>query len=561
MQVNTKRLARRRSEQGYVALMTALLLVPLIGMAAFSVDVGQWYVAARDAQRAADAGALGGVTYLPGDPQKAFAAARDLAGDNGFADAAADVAVETAIDKGPTQLRVTVSKTVPSVFGGIFGISGNTITRSAVADYAGPVPLGSPCNFYGNAVDSAGMVSSVCDEVGEFWGNVGSPKASKVSGDAFQNNSCSGGVDQCVSGANLDYDTNGYFYSVTLTEAVDNLVIEAFDPALVHVGDLCDKSKLSSAKGLGAKSAITNPGTVYAEGKNSPYCTGDINFAGDTGGFTNMVATNYTVREPGPNPWDPTSFPVRTTCTGTGTYPGYAGDLSKALDTTHAEYQKAPTTFPGMVGMAASPGYVAKVFRQWVPLCTIGHAPAGTYLVQMKTNGVGSDNGNGHNRFALRAYSTTDSDAKESIAISGFSKMAMYANLPAATSKFYLARVPSGAASQILNVKLFDVGDSTTPGKIKIVAPKNSGVTFKDCTSTGVMNGSMPHCELTGVNSKYNGKWQTISVPIPTEYKCDDRDPKDCWVRLEYDYGSGNQPSDTTSWAASIEGDPVRLIE
>ncbi|MGZ4428428.1 MAG: hypothetical protein ACXVEV_10325 [Nocardioidaceae bacterium] len=25
--------------------------------------------------------------------------------------------------------------------------------------------------------------------------------------------------------------------------------------------------------------------------------------------------------------------------------------------------------------------------------------------------------------------------------------------------------------------------------------------------------------------------------------------------------GSGNQPSDTTSWQASLEGDPVRLVE
>ncbi len=34
-----------------------------------------------------------------------------------------------------------------------------------------------------------------------------------------------------------------------------------------------------------------------------------------------------------------------------------------------------------------------------------------------------------------------------------------------------------------------------------------------------------------------------------------------CWVRLTYTYGSNNQPSDTTSWEASLEGDPVRLVE
>jgi hypothetical protein len=32
-------------------------------------------------------------------------------------------------------------------------------------------------------------------------------------------------------------------------------------------------------------------------------------------------------------------------------------------------------------------------------------------------------------------------------------------------------------------------------------------------------------------------------------------------VRLEFYYGSGSSPADTTSWSASVEGDPVRLVE
>jgi hypothetical protein len=57
------------------------------------------------------------------------------------------------------------------------------------------------------------------------------------------------------------------------------------------------------------------------------------------------------------------------------------------------------------------------------------------------------------------------------------------------------------------------------------------------------------------------GKWQTVSVPIPTNYTCSSSVPTGCWVRLQYAYGGGNQPSDTTSWTAGIEGDPVRLVE
>jgi hypothetical protein len=191
-------------------------------------------------------------------------------------------------------------------------------------------------------------------------------------------------------------------------------------------------------------------------------------------------------------------------------------------------------------------------------------AGKGVYMIQVNTNGLGYDEGNGHNRFAIRAYSTSSGSAKDKIAVSGFEKMAMYANLPDATSTFYLARVPSGAKGQMLNVNLFDVGDSSAAGKIQVVPPPNSGVTtFTNCTGTGPFTGALSNCQLTNVQSStgYNGKWQTISVQIPSTYVCDDADPQACWVRLKYEYGSGNQPSDTTSWTASIEGDPVRLVE
>ncbi len=551
----------RRDEQGYVAVLTAVLLIPLLGMAAFAVDVGQWYVTAREAQRAADAGALAGVTRLPGDPQGAFATAKDFAGRNGFVDAEEDSEVTARLENGPTKLRVTVSKTAPTTFGRLFGVTDTTITRSAVADYAGPVPLGSPCNKYGNDPDPGDTDSSVCDDVGQFWANVGSPGASKRSGDAFQNGSCSG-EDQCAGGTNTDYDPNGYFYSVTLSQPVDNLVIEAFDPALIHVGDRCEASSLDGAADLGRSAAPrVNASDRYSHDPAGPYCTGDIDFGKVGKGYQHQVATSFTVRDPGASAWDPLSYPARTDCVGTGSYPGYNGVLSEALNTTHASYGRRPNASPDLVDVASRDGYVASVFRRWVPLCTIARAEAGTYLVQVKTNGLGADEASGHNRFALRAFSTTQPEAKELISISGFAKMAMYANLPDADTRFYLARVPSGAAGQILNVQLFDVGDSTRPGTIRVLAPPDSGVTFTDCRGVGVRNGVLSDCALNGVRSTYNGKWQIISVPIPVAYRCDDLDPTDCWVRLQYDYGDGNQPSDTTSWGANIEGDPVRLIE
>ena len=64
----------------------------------------------------------------------------------------------------------------------------------------------------------------------------------------------------------------------------------------------------------------------------------------------------------------------------------------------------------------------------------------------------------------------------------------------------------------------------------------------------------------SGGASDHNGKWQTVSVPIPANYSCTDSDYTKCWVRLKYDYLGGN-PTDVTAWTASIEGDPVRLVQ
>ena len=72
-------------------------------------------------------------------------------------------------------------------FGWLMGMPETTITRTAVADYAGPVPMGSPCNAYGDDPDPGDHRSSNCDGTGQFWANVGSPQAPKGNGDAYQN--------------------------------------------------------------------------------------------------------------------------------------------------------------------------------------------------------------------------------------------------------------------------------------------------------------------------------------------------------------------------------------
>jgi Putative Flp pilus-assembly TadE/G-like len=542
-----------------VAVMTAMLLVVFMGLTAFAVDVGNWYLVGQQEQRAADAAAMAGVTYLPGNQSSAMTTAQNYSKINGFQNGVAQTTVTPAVDGRSTRLRVTVSRQVSNFFGSLLGVPNTTIGRSAVADFAGPVPMGSPCNEFGNDPDPAANRSTACAGVlGEMWANVNSPSSDKGNGDAYQSSSgCGAGIDGCTGSANNDYATDGYYYTISVKAAMPSLTVELFDPVWVNTGLSCDTN--FSSGGTAATAAlndvVSDEATRYR--KNvlppttptfySPYCTGDNLYGG-----TQVMNTQFTVRDPGTSPWDTSTFPVHAGCQKT--YTGYSGTLFNALD----QYTSG-TTPRGTYNASIADG-----FRRWTTLCTIANPVVGDYLIQVKSNvGGNPNNANAGNRFAIRAYGSGAGD-KESLSIYGREKMGIYSNKPGVTTEFHLARVPSAAAGQVLNVRLYDVGDSTTAGTVNIIYPPDAvGGPFAGCVGT-LSSGSpvnLTNCSLTVNNSTHNGKWQSVAVPIPASYTCADADNTKCWVRLQYVYGSGSAPTDVTAWTASIAGDPVRLVE
>jgi hypothetical protein len=542
-------MVRSGSERGYVAVVTAVLLVLLMGLCAFAVDVGNWYYTGQQAQRAADAAALAGVTNLPGKPSLAYSTAQTYSGINGFTNAVDGTTVTTGLDGRPTRLRVTVSKSVNNIFGPLLGAAQTTITRTAVADYAGPVPMGSPCNEFGNDPDATSAVrGSTCSGVsGQMWVNVNSPAAAKANGDAYQSKVCDSNVDGCASssGPNTDYTADGYFYTISVKKGMPKLVVELFDPVFVETGLTCGSNFGSDdSEAVDAlNDVVGDESTRYKSGADAPYCTGDNLYSG-----SQVMETKFTLRSPSANSWDPLSFsPV---CSKT--YKGHSGSLFKVLD----QYEKDSAPKKSRSTYDAD---LADGFRRWTVLCEISSPAVGDYLLQVQSNVGGDyDKANAGNRFAIRA---TGAD-NNAISISGREKMGMYSNKPGAETEFYLARVPSGAAGQILNVNLFDVGDSNKDGRIKLVSP--SGSDYSGCIGNGVTSVIDSDCSFkvtAGNPSAFNGKWQTVSIPIPSGYTCDDTDQTQCWVKLKYLYGSGSKPTDVTAWTASIEGDPVRLVE
>ena len=188
----------------------------------------------------------------------------------------------------------------------------------------------------------------------------------------------------------------------------------------------------------------------------------------------------------------------------TQTFPGFTGDLSTALDRTNTTAFKPE---------------VAASFRQWKTLCTIPNAQPGTYMVQVKTNLAGNELTSGHNRFSLRAYGASSAD-NDAISVAGYNKMAMYANTPNGTSKFFLARVPSGAhgtAVQRPAVRHRRRGGRRQHRDGPAAVGDGRDVLGLQGAAAGG-DDELTGCQIS-VSSSYNAKWQTISVPIPAELR------------------------------------------
>jgi Flp pilus assembly protein TadG len=597
MSARTGRRLRRRDEAGYAAILTALvaatLLVPL---SAISVDVARWYVEVERVQNAADAAAMAGVTFLPDDFAAAESTALAVTSRNGYPDDA-DTDVEVEVGTKPTQLKVTISSTVANGFGAAIGSPFAEITRHAVADYNGPAPMGSPCNAFGNEpapgaaettypgsqlVVPAG--GAACTSTPLFWGAIAGPNTPKGNGDAVMTRSCASGTSGCSGTTNDEFDPLGYFYIVRVgTSAVGQPVtIQVYDPAFVETGDTCEEAPddTDSPSGTTLRNSM-NPFTAdgltrYAK-TSGAFCTGDVL----TSTSSEAPVTSFALRAP-TDTYRPVNGTPISGCVKQ--YKGYREDetpsSSGPRDVTSSRLRQTRNDGSPNTSYRAE---LAQVFHQWVTLCTFTPTSAGDHYLQVRTNvplgGTADGNGgyqgnagvhtqlgddlsvqgNGNNRFALRVVGP----ARSAVSVAGWEHMGIYANYPGGTTTFNLVRVIPAAASKNLLISFFDVGDASEAGTITVLPPLDSNLTspLSGCTGAGVKSGSLPGCLVDNVSSGtgWNGKSQTIKVPVPNTYTCNSGETGGCWFRLQVAFPSG--VTDTTTWSARVEGDPIRLIE
>ena len=59
----------------------------------------------------------------------------------------------------------------------------------------------------------------------------------------------------------------------------------------------------------------------------------------------------------------------------------------------------------------------------------------------------------------------------------------------------------------------------------------------------------------------FNGQEWKIIIPVPSGYTCNGDDPYACWWRLQVEFDGTSSVTDQTTWTATLDGDPVRLVQ
>jgi hypothetical protein len=610
-----RRLARRRDEGGYVAVLTAIVFAALFcPLAATAVDTANWYMEAQKLQKAADAAALGGVVYMPQDFATATSTAKAISARNGFDDADPDITVTVAKGNSSSQLRVTVTDKVHNTFGSMFGVFATTISRTALADFTGPAPMGSPCNTFGNEPSGGGGASAPtpagtaqgsspfanCPRNPQFWAQVEGPETGKVQGDRFGTLHCEdSGVDGCDgSRNNTEYDPEGYIMLVKVQpQAVGKTIdLQLYDPAFVYSGPQCDALDPSSS--FTSSSSYNNyvtsdAATRYSQSSASTSpseCSGDSFPGNGSGARTKHPMTTSFVLRNQTDSLDPMQATVTTDTSGKPCIKQYG-----AYNSTPTETQLKRKNSSGNVTSTYNDD-LAKVFHNWVSMCKFTPARSGDYYLQVRTNvstggtpdsntnglsplvysgntNAAAANGNttsgeGANSFGVRAV---DPGYEKYVAVSAYNHMPMWQNGSASTATFNLIRVLPGAKGYSISFSFFDVSDADLGvGSIQVLPPTDATGTVTtnpfpgSCKASGGYAGAGPttlsNCTASVSHSTNDGKIETITIPIPPDYECNYSDNSGCWYRVKVNFSSG-AVHDTTTWTAGIISDPVRLVE
>lgn len=518
-----------REQSGQTLVLVALLLVPLLGFTGLVADVAWYEVNLMRIQRAADAAALAGVVFLPGNVPGARAAAQQEAAKNGYTHGVNGVTVTATPEALNNRiLGVVVTSPVRSWFASLLGVTQFSARRNARAEFVLPVPMGSPQDYYGiNVLCRNSDTPPNCPQVPSatgagnlaplgFFGGVEGRGGDRANGDAYSPRY------NPRPALNAGFDPNGYQYIVEFGPGTVGGAAWVYDPIFCATG-----AGTSTGRRLGV---------------------GDFWFANGSNGFTtvyNLFDMNGTPYTLGDDTMIATSGGLFADSDAVDKGPVYRGNQSYG---------------GGANGSGSSNCESSPYHNSWWQLAS--GLTEGQYRLQVVSSS-GSDIENGINGFGLQATALAGPSAR----VYGQSRMEAFIVINN-TSVFYLAQIEAAHAGKTLEIKLFDPGDITST-TFKIRLPTAAGFVYPTFTFTstgsscGAPTSGGPTTSFTTSSSScnfYNNQWVTISVPIPATYAAPTPpgEPGPGWWKIEYNTGSSGQ--DITTWEVNIRGNPVHLI-
>ncbi len=490
----------------------ALAIVTLIGIAALVVDYGYWSVRAEQIQRAADAAALAGVAYMP-DISTATAVANTTAADNGFSPSSYPVVVTVPTDSNgnPQNDELSVKITdpgVPTFFAKVFGLDSITETRSSIAKFDQPIPLGSPENSLGTGDLPSGTAAGATSESpANYWLAISGYCTARENGDEFSsyydgNDPTGATVCPVNPGANppsttftnVDYNPDGYVYDIDVPPAPNSTLTGS--PVTVEIYDPSYNAPITDGN-----CNVTTAGSDAGDNSNMG-C-----------GITASVTTNWLLYGPGTGVFDPTLDPILAPPGATRSGPGVfgsgdttcenawcslyvipagstAGNYHLNLWTTAGEQNSAATNsfaLRALVGTGPPPcgltctaaSVVDPATDTFTPCSTIaegtfaanpqcpeihGDKYMGIYVNSGPSGGPECDPGTRYEQSAVNTPPPPPATPND--AVTG--------DEPCAS--FYLAQVAPSYAGKTMTITLFDPGEGATA--IQILQPDGSPASF-----------------------------------------------------------------------------------
>lgn len=536
-----------RREDGYVLVLVALLLLPLIGFTGFAVDLGVWYARAAKIQRASDAAALASVQDLP-NITKAVATAQSVAAQNGFTDGVNGITVTAVQVPDPTaKMSVTITDANASQYFTKMFRNAVTVARTGTAQFLKPVSMGSPKNFLGTGnlqMQTTGTAAQRAFRE-NYWLAASGPCASKENGDRIltltDGDWPGGSFDNCSGQANVEYDSNGYYYAISfLQPSTQSVDVQIYDAA---------------------------------------YCSSTLD------GLGNSFTTTFTMRDN--SSFDPRSTNVLTT------WQPQSGDSpidpcgnwvtlytipSGATGTFFVQVQSSgDTNYNGSNAFALR----AQVGASWAACSTDLTEPSG------------------------------GTDGASCPQVYGYGNMGVYASLAGSAAVFYLAQIGPDYNNKQMDLQLWDPGEGARAMQVldpnnnpvdfqwqiqcyNGISPGTPNCADGSATPTGGWRGSsgtvswgsgagfksVPKAiDLCGKNAdsggggtycnnnpqpfsgrlsgaKYNDRLVMLTVQLPADINAAFGGRQ--WYKIKY--YTGSNPTDRTTWSVTIGGAPVRLI-